>query len=420
MYTLVSAIGKLRAVGSRWASVNISAVSLNILFRDYEEIHATLSNPLYTGHRRLALSEIREANLASTLTLPQYLAGLGNTTLPVSEDLYEVKTSEVRFSDAFRARYKVDPISPNGHINSTIPLSERTWLSLTREDTDYLLFFKHCLVSVNGLIHRTDTDGNRIYVVDGMKSCRHSGKNQIGITSFLAVGELQFTAITESMIHRRYADEPLGSRVYIDVGVAKPGKVPLLVLGGYLHALDPREFFQVSDTIYAYNIRNVPWRERFFESKELIDMGDLGLEVFAHNENQVVEEELYSDAVIKKIFTLSQSFIAWVDQDELFVSRESLRRASLPGMYTSYVEPKYPLQLGYGRLGDYWRVKEDGQWSVNVADGLKWNYDFNTTPEKNLVSYDNSSPPFDPMERSKAQFLKIGSTTLEVIAEEEA
>lgn len=412
MYTLVSAVGKLRAVGSRWTNTDVSTIALNQLLQEYEEIYFSLTNPFYQEPVTLKLSDLRSTNLFNSATLPEYLSAVGDDALPVTQDTYSIKDTWVGYSDAFRARYKVEPISHTGHIGSSIPMSERTWLSLTRPNTDYREFFKHCLVTINGLFHRTDTDGQRVFVVDGMKSCRHSGKNQIGITSFAKLGELSFTTITEDMLHRRIPDEPMGDRVYIDIGEEVTGKLPMLVVGGFLHLLDTREFFQVSDSIYAYNIRNVPWRERFFEMKKLLDLPFLDLESFAHNPNQVVEEEIYSDAFIKKIFTLSQSFIVWIDATDLFVERESLRRTKLPHMYTSYAEPRFPLVTGYGKISDYWSVKEDGQWAVNCIDTTKWNYDFNTVPESTLVSFDNSALPFNPMEYCRAEFLKIGRSAL--------
>jgi hypothetical protein len=415
MYTLVSAIGKRKAAGSRWVSIDISSIALNDVYHDYQEVYAVLSNSFYTGNRTLLLSSIKNSVIAVTSTLPQYLQSIGNASLPVVDQLYQVETKWVHYNDAVKARYKIRPTPSNGHVDSTIPLSERTWLSITRPNTDYNLFFKSCLVSVNGLFHRTDTDGDRVYVLDGMKSCRISGENQMGITSFMNLGELEFTSITQQMIHRRYVDEPLKQRVYIDIGTAKPGKYPMLVVGGYLYILDERNFFQISDTVYGFNILNVPWRERFFESRKIIDLSSLELEEFIHNENQVVESELYSDINITKMFTLSQSFLVFIDNPDLFIEYDTLRRSKLPNMYTSFTEPKYPLSLGYGILGDYWSTKEHDQWSVTVQDSLKWNYIFNTVPEQDLVSYDNSVSPGDPIENSRCQFMRIGSDILTAI-----
>jgi hypothetical protein len=415
MYTLVSAIGKRKAVGSRWVSVDISDITLNEIYRDYQEVYAVLSNTFYTGNRTLLLSSIKNNAMSTEMTLPEYLTSIGNTTLPVITQLYKIETKWVGYNDAFKAHYKIRPTPSNGHVDSTIPLSERDWLSITRPNTDYNLFFKSCLISVNGLFHRTDTDGERVYIIDGMKSCRKAGENQMGITSFMKLGELEFLPMTQQMIHRRYSDEPLKQRVYIDIGTAKPGKYPMLVLGGYLYLLDQRSFFQVSDTIYGFNIRNIPWRERFFESRELIDLSSLELEEILHNDNQVVESELYSDSNITKMFTLSQSFLVFIDNPDLFIEYDTLRRSSLANIYTSYTQPKYPLTLGYGRLGDYWSVKEDGQWSVTVQDNIKWNYIFNTVPEGDLISYDNGVTSWDPFEKSRCQFMRIGSDFLTVI-----
>jgi len=418
MYTLVSAIGKSKTPGSRWTSIDIAQLPLADLYRDYEEVYAVLSNPFFATNRTLILSQIKEQNAANTFTLPDLLSTIDDEALPTTDDLYHIETSWAKYSDAFRARYKVEPISPIGHIGSTIPASERNWLSLSRRNTDYHLFHKSCLVTINGLIHRTDTDGERVYVVDGMKSCRHSGMNQIGITSFREIGDLEFVPITDDMVHRRYVDEPLSERVYLDIGQPKPGKLPMLVLGGYLHLLDERTFFQISDTLYAFSPRNIPWRERYFESKPLIDLSGFELEVFNHNENQVSETELFSDSVIRKYFTLSQSFLVFVNCDHIFSERHQLKRTVLPNMYTSHTEPSFPLLTGYGKLSDYWKTKEDGQWAINIADGIRWNYSFNTAPEPGLISYDSSSPPYNPLERTIASFWKIGSDKIVLNSQE--
>jgi hypothetical protein len=115
------------------------------------------------------------------------------------------------------------------------------------------------------------------------------------------------------------------------------------------------------------------------------------------------------------MFTLSQSFLVFIDNPDLFIEYDTLRRSSLANIYTSYTQPKYPLTLGYGRLGDYWSVIEDGQWSVTVQDNIKWNYIFNTVPEGDLISYDNGVTSWDPFEKSRCQFMRIGSDFLTVI-----
>ena len=412
MYQLISAIGKLRAVGSRWENIDISNLVLADLYSQYTQVYARLSNPFYTGERSLDLEDIRDEYQGSGMTFNAMLNSIGDGALPTTEELHTFETKWALYSDAFRARYKVQPVSPNGHLNSSIPMAERHWLALSKAGVDFNLFYKHCLVSVNGLYHLTDTDGEYGYVVDGMKSCRQSGRNEIGITSFLNIGELEFVPITEAMVHRRYADMALGSVTYLDVGTARPGKYAMLVLGGYLHVLDNETFYQVNDAIYAIDFQNFPLRERYFESKGLIDLSSFNLEVFNHNPDQTGEQELYSDETITKYCTLPQSFLVFVDNPNIFKEKVELRPTVLPNMYTSYVEPSYPLVTGAGKLGDYWKTKEHGQWAVNISNGIRHNYTFNTVQESTLVSYDDSSPPFAAVDLSHVYLLKIGTQLL--------
>ena len=409
MYQLESAVGKLRKTGSRWQAVAIGEVAMSVLYTEYASIIAVLSNSFLPQPVSLDLELIKASYASSPLTFNEMLGALGNASLPTTPVLPELKTRHAIYSDAFRAGYKVNSFSPAGHVNSNVLPGDRHWLALTKPEVDYTLFYKSCLVSINGLVHLTDTDGQAVYVVDGMKSCRQSGRNQIGITSFRELGALEFVPITPQMVHRRYPDRPLAKGLYLDIGTAKPGKYAMLVLGGYLHVLDSSTFRQVADSIYVIDFQNLPWRDRYYESRGLIDLSSFNLEVTTANEDQLVDAQLYSDEVLTQYATLSQSFLAFIDNPNLFVEREALRRTVLPNIYTSYSQPRFPLVLGVGKLGDYWRTYEHGQWSVTVNDGLRENYVFNTTPEHNLLSIDNTVSPFDDLELSRAQFLKIGS-----------
>lgn len=413
MYQLVSAVGKLRSAGARWKTVDIANVALATLYTQYQEVIATVTNNFFTGQRALYLSAIRGQQSANTQTLPELFASIGNTALPTTTSLPVIQTKTAIYSDAFRARYKVQVVSPNGHVDSGIPESERHWLALTKAGVDYDLFHRSCLVSVNGFFHLTDTNGDRVFVVDGMRSSRLSGRNQLGIYSFREVGALEFIPITESMVHRRYTDVPLKQTLYVDIGTTlaanKAGKTAMLVLGGYLHVLDSESFVRISDSIYGINFENLPLRDRYFESLGQIDLSSLGLTHAVGNPEQIAEAELYSDEVLTKYATLSQSFIVFVNNAELFVERVGLGRSPYPCTYVSHIEPKYPLVTGVGKISDYWRVKEDGRWALTVSDGIRNNLMLNTTPAEDLVSYDGSRQPERRIDYGRAHFLKVGT-----------
>lgn len=410
MYQLVSAIGKLKAQAGRWTSLTVANMTMVQLYQNYDKVIVNLVNNFTPNITvSLDLDEIKSTYVASGLTFSQFLTANSNTVLPTQNKSYSLDTKQCLYSDARRARYKVTPVDPNGFIDSPTLMSDREWLCLQKEGIDYNLFHESCLVTVNGMIHLTDTDGEKIYVIDGAKSSKICLNNQVGITSFREVGKMEFLPITEAMIHRRYADVPLNRNMYIDIGTPKPNKIAALVLGGYLHILDESTFYRISDSIFCIDFQNYPLLDRFYESRKYIDLSSLGLDVKPGNEWLVNVPELYSDAVLTKYATLSQSFLVFFDAESLFVEREAVRRSNLPGMFTSYIEPSLPLITGCGAITDYWRVKEDGQWALTVCEGWTDNHLYHTTNENNLVNVMDSRDPIYPVDIGRAHFLRIGT-----------
>lgn len=412
MYQLVSAIARSNKAGARWASLDIGSMLLGDLASQYEKVYAVLTNPFYTGEKTLDLANIESLQPSPARTFNEFLTDIGTQTLPMEDHTYSITTRYVGYSDGFKANYKIQPISPLGHIGSNIQPADRDWLSVTRDETDMDMFFKNCLVTVNGFIHRTDGDGERVYVMDGMKSCRHSGMNTLGITSFLNVGELEFLTITPDMIYKREVDVPYISRMYINSQVPRPGKTPMLVLGGYLHVLDAETFMQVGEHQFAINFQNFPLLDRYFDSVKMIDLDPLGLDHQPSNPMRIDVAELRSDAVLVKYATLSQSFLVFVDNPRIFVERHGLGRSRIWNTYISDVKPQWPLVVGAGKFSDYWSVYEDKKWALTNKDGVRNNYDFHTTTEENIVCVDDARLPWNRTTLSLAHFLKIGTDHL--------
>lgn len=413
MYQLVSAHAKTGVAGSRWQSVDLSTMLMADIFRLYESVYAVLTNPLYTGQQSLDLNLIRTTGEALMQTFNDYLTSLGSASLPTTTTAYSVSTKYVKYRNARKANYTIEPISPLGSIGSSILVQDRQWLSVTRAETDMNLLFNSCLFTVNGFIHRSDSDGIRVYVEDGMKSARIAQRTQLGITSFRELGSLNFVNITADMIHRRYADTPLSSRMYIDVGQHYEG-TPMLVLGGYLHVLDPNVFSRVSDTIFVINFQNFPLRDRYFESLDRIDLSPLGLDHQPSNLRRIDDAELHSDLVLTKYATLSQSFLVFLSNEDLFLARHAMARTHIPNAYIGYTEPQYPMIGGVGRLYDYWSQKATfrDRWAINVDDGIRNNYEFDTTLPQNIVCIDDGRTPGDPVEWSRTQWLVMGADFL--------
>lgn len=409
MYQLVSAMGKLRTIGARWEDIEIGEMVVATLFSQYEKVYAVLTNPFFPNQMCLDLDEIKGANGSSEMTFNAWLASIGNASLPTTTNIPKVETKYAIYSDAFRARFTVRPINPNVHPDVDLPRAEKKWVDLRKDGIDYQLLYRSCLASVNGLFHLTDTDGERLMVVDAQATSDHSGRAELGLYSFRELGSLEFLPIKPEMIHHRYADQPYKTYLYIDTGTPRPNKTAMLVLGGYLHVLDDKVFSRINDSIFAICFDNFPLRDRYFESVGIIDLSSLGLEHDPDNPAKIKDQQLHSDEVLVKYATLSQSFIVFVDNTHLFVEYEDVQPTKIANIYVSFTEPKYPLVTGIGKISDYWRVKEHGQYALTVVNGVRNFYNFNTTTDDQLDCIDDAAPPFKPSEYTRPKFLKVGS-----------
>ena len=409
MYHLISAIAKPLNGNGRWVDVAIGDIALNSLFSTYSRILATLSNPFITGNVSLDLADIRENIGGQSITFNEFLTQNGNGALPTSTTLPVINPRYVRYADAFRAGYKIIPVHPGASVDAVYTPAERTCLYLTRPKTDYSLFYESCLVSVNGFFHPTDAGPDGVYVKDGMRSCMKSRQNQLGLVSFRELGKLSFHPITNSNLYKQIADQPFAERAYVDLGVDVSNKTVMLVLGGYLHVLDANAFFRVNDTSFGIDMANLPLLERFQESRNYLDLSVLPLATTSRNLSQVSVANFFNEAVMRAYLTLPQSFFVVLDNPDIFVEKELVRKSRMPDVFISYTKAIHPLVVGVGKLGNYWATLEDGQYSITCRDSVRHDRVFNTVDTKAQKSVANSNVPEHPFEASAAYFLKIGT-----------
>jgi hypothetical protein len=271
----------------------------------------------------------------------------------------------VHYADAFAVGYKAELVTATGSLTAATR-EQLTMLRLSRanpERTNMRTFYKNCLVSINGFYHITDTDGNYAYVLDAGKSSVKSRQNQVGILNFMDIGELEIIPITEDMIFNQGDGSTLQQRAYVKLPnqYSTEGKVPILVMGGYLNFVG-NSFWQSGDNTFSLDFHAMRLLSRFYESLPYIDFDYLGLSGTTHNIDQVSLQQFFSDEVLTKYMTSTQSFVVLVNTSQLFTNKIRLRGAKLPGMFVSESTPRYPLIMGYGRVGEYWKTYEDQQW----------------------------------------------------------
>lgn len=409
MYKLNSAILKLKSQDGRWEATDVSNHRLADLFKNYSAILLTLSHPLYTNKLGLDLYKLYATLNNESMTVEQWLVANGNKTLPTVDRPYELRTRYAKFMDAFRAGYKVTPVNPKTATDADLDKADKKWLYLNRPKTDMAKFGKHCMVSVNGYWHYMEGSKDGAWVRDGMVSCIHANLNEIGILNFADVSELHYHPITKEMIYRHLPNEPLGNRACIDLGIDVTNKTIALVLGGYLHILDAKSFYRIGTEQVMIDFRNIPLMERYYESRKYLNLSGLGLQVSSVNDSQISVAELFSDEVITRYLTMSQSFILILDNTDIYLDKEVMKVGKVMNLGITYAKPDLPLFTGFGRNVIYWSRHEQKQWAIMCPSLFTQTRQFATRPNKGLLSVADSRLTTRIVEVREPHFLKIAT-----------
>lgn len=405
MYQLVSAIAKPIDGHTRWLDVEIANKTFISIFATYSKVYLNLTNPFVEGTVSLDLAEIRNKVGTLDVTLADWLVSNGNNTLPTQPLVRKIDTRWVKYADAVHAGYMITPIHDTAAVDYDLPDSEKRALLLTKPGVDYDLFFKNCLVTVNGFFHLMDTTAAGAKVYEGNRSRQLSLKAQCGLYSFREVGEVRAIPITPEMIYKQ-ADCPLYLKTYVDIGEDIGNKTVLLVLGGYLHVMDST-YYRVGEQQFCIDFANYPLLKRLYESRPYVDMSSLNLQTVQRNPAMIAIEDLKDDEVIKAYATLSQSFFVVVDSDDLYVELIKLGDTGLPGMYVAGSTPNLPLRTGFGRMSEYWYTYEDTQWSITCQDIGVPNFNFTSIDLYKERNVDDTRWSFIPDTFSPGFFMKI-------------
>lgn len=413
MYQVNSAIGKPIDPGSAWTEMSVVGKSVSELVATFTEIYLNVSNPFWEKARTVKLSELRPLITNTADTLNTFFASLGNESIPSIEGTASVVNGSVTSSDAFYAGYKLSR-GLYAYTPEYIPdISDADVLVMKKEGVDARDIHKYCLVSVNGLIHRVDADSSYAYILGAAKAWRHTNRNEVSVTSFASVGALECISITEDMLSRAHPDQPMANQVIIKSPVNPGNRVAALVFGGYLFLMDNLSFSRCAEDTFVLDVQNISIVDRFFETRRLIDVEFLGLEYGGAHQAQISREQLTSDETLKKWLTHSQSFLVFIDTDNLTVSREQIRDTMSDRLYVHDTEPVVPIVLGSGLMPPYWKEYNEGKWAISIGDNKQFDYLMHTTPAEDVPMPADNERPYAPQDYRRAFLMNI--TTQKVV-----
>jgi hypothetical protein len=418
MYSYIKSVCLARTAGSQWIEQNIANHVVFSIYDTFSKVYVELSLPALPQNIYIDLDSLRAEFSSYAGTLNDLLVTLGSRTLETVPQLPNTEIKFVKYSDAIRARYKVDICKIGLNLPDNYPVDGKPDLVLTRPayETDLTLIHSHCLVTVNGYVHMTDTDGTKAYVVDGGKTLQRSRMNKLGIMSFLDVGRLTKVKILPADISGQTPAGDLYNRTFFTVNRDLTRKTCILVLGGYIVMPEAGVFWQTGTSTFAIDWTKIPHVERIYESEKTLDLSTLGLNTDPANPNLFSLPEMTSNTTLIKYLTMSQSFLVIVDKEYLLTKKVAIKHSNMPGMFTAYQDPTYPLFVGHGKLAEYWKTYEgeSQRWSVTVADSYYQNFIISQHNTNNLNLVNNNEVPERSFYNSRGLMLEISGYNLTV------
>jgi len=408
-YTYKAARVRGRLSSSVWEDIDASNMAIDDLLTDYSKVYLTLRHPLIDHDLFLLLSDAQEMipNKIPSYKVNEWLAMIGDRTLPTMDKMPDPYYGKLRYNDAFRAGYGIQPTVSTMHHDSDLPTSAKPDLMLTKAGVDYQEMHKFCLASVNGMFHPTAAGPDGFYILDGARQSRIANESIVGLYNFKQLGEIEIIPITADMLYKTHPRQEYKTAVNLQIPKSTSGKAVLMVIGGYLHILD-NSYKQVGDGLIKIDFANLPWLERYYESRKLLDLSMLNFSESSVNVDQLTLEDLYSEENIIAYMTMANSFVVLVDTEQLYIDRHFVEKTGLNGRYISHINPDMPLFGGIGRVYEYWPVEEDGDYVLQTLDNTVDMFNARTTNWKSQTSIDNTRYTKNQFFFSKAFFLEVG------------
>lgn len=408
MYTYLSSRVLPKQIGAQWKDADIGEKIVREIYSENTEIYLRLMQD--DLEVVVDFNQMRSRYATYNNKLSVLLQVIGDEYLETVDSFPNGVNKYAVYQNATRVGYSVKLGEKRMYRTPGYPRDLLPDLEISRDKypTDITLVHTHCLLSVNGMYHQTESDGERTWIVDGAKSLSASNHGHVGILSFRDIGQVEKTPIAVERIEPSRQGGTLYEGLTIHVDRPVTGAF-ILVLGGFLTFQHPDVFWQISETSFGFRMDNFRYLEKMAETLRYLDVSGLQLAQSPIHDQLLNVEELTSDSVIRRYFGLSQSFFVTIDADSLFVNKKFLRKMNAPGIFTAYQEPTGPLVTGSGRVAEYWKVKEAGYWSVSASDSFYRDYIFDREQRKALKNFTPTTAFDRPFFYSQGMMLEIGS-----------
>lgn len=395
IYTYVKTLLCGNILNSKWVTQTEPTQLMSDLLTNHFRSFIVIFNT-FTQQQAAIESEFLKATLQNrNISIADYLIDVDNTVIPTIA-VPEIKARRVRYKGAVRAGYTLDTVRLGYSNDADIILTDRVDLRLTRDDINYDDFNDFCLTTVNGYFHNFAVSRSGIYIPEAAESMKVCGYNHVGIYNFKEVGGLTKVAMDQAEIAPLTVNGKLKDGFAFDVKQDCSSKYVLFFIGGYMVTASDNLITQTGNSTFTFAFEKFNWLDKFFEMSRFLNLKKLGLVSSPTNEQAFFRDDIVHDNTVRNLFKLPQTFMALVDSTSFFVERELLPVTRLPGIYQAHGKfENYPLQLGHGRMAEYWTKKDDGKPNVMtlfVADGFKFQRNYNSADVEEAIVIDSKRP----------------------------
>ena len=361
MYTLVKSYAQPVAEGAEWLEPDLGDVICSKLFSTYRKIYLVLSNPYLDHQVTLDLDTVVAELRVVTVSLNSWLFNQGNRAFATVDGVPVLKKAKLYVGDAYQAGYRVKPTSHRVHPDTPLSIDQQHDLLLLRDKADYLYMQDHCLAAVNGYVHRTSSSEDGFYILNGADTGTKTRSNQISLYNFQELGKVEQLTITEDMIVYPVNNLALVKKVWLKLPKPVVGKTVGLVIAGFLQLLDG-VVEKVADDVVVLNLARLPWLERVAHIESSMDL--TGCPTDFYTDGRRVLEEVESDAFVKWVLKLPQTFLFTIENANLQAERQVLEDLKIPGRWLAHEYPVGYIQIAGGYTPNCLVIPEGGRYAV--------------------------------------------------------
>lgn len=414
MLRVISAQVIATGTADGWQSADLADLPMFQIFQRYSAALARVYDTVGDTNGYLDLYSLPVVTRSSPMTLKAYLEiAVGLTVLTdVPTDRAVAPRVASYYANAYG--YALKGFNNNFHPDTELLPDQKVDLLLYHNDiSDYRRLQGNALFAVNGLFHKSDYTEDGIVLYDGGRTVIKGNDNRITVLDFQSLGGLSIQPITSDMI--RAAKDTIGLEdiVYIDLPSTLEGKTLFLVLGGILYPLSSA-FDMVSSNRVRLTLKHYDLVEWFMDNYTLMDLSALPMTLDSNDWMKFVEGEFHTDAFVRAVLTMSQTFFVILDTTGITVEKVRLNETDQPGLYRAPdgTDPDVPVQIGNGYVVAYNVTYQWGFNALAVPNNLMFNRVWKTTTKTDNLGTNyqllrDQNEPNRPFKRPAAHLLYI-------------